>query len=88
MSADENNLPGQWTWTIFDQCTHVSDACVSGEGSGAVRVEQQAKCREAELYGEVLESDASLGGPYFVHVKKVHATFLASVSTFLFSERI
>jgi hypothetical protein len=75
VSVDENNLPRQWTGTIFDQPSHVSDACFSGEGSDAMRVEQQAKCREAKLYGEVWESDASLGGPYFVHVKKVHATF-------------
>jgi hypothetical protein len=55
--------------TIFDQPSHGSDACFSGEGSDAMRVEQQAKCREAKLYGEVWESDASLGGPYFVHVR-------------------
>jgi hypothetical protein len=39
-----------WTGTIFDQPSHGSDACFSGEGSDAMRVEQQAKCREAKLY--------------------------------------
>jgi hypothetical protein len=41
-----------------------------------------------KLYGEVWESDASLGGPYFVHVRKFMLLFLARVSTFSFSERI
>jgi hypothetical protein len=41
VSVDENNLPRQWTGTIFDQPSHGSDACFSGEGSDAMRVEQQ-----------------------------------------------